>query len=274
MTAPVRNFENIAFERARFVIARNSPRKQKCQAKHYCASNEQQGEISDGIARNLACARLYVACADIKPAGLAHRFQFHRLEQRFADQAGATRSFSASIWPHKELQPGKCERAPPARGSAIQQGLEVSGCPAISAEYASSINPNGSKVSRERAATFFRGNTARSHLIARPLIGVPRGRRFQRTPLLRRVVFSRPQPFKQVTDQAAQSEILRHQIFHLPHGRNVETAELAAPAVEGAWGYAGGTADLRNWNARAGFPKQLEDFALRESGTPHWMLRL
>ena len=54
-------------------------------------------------------------------------------------------------------------------------------------------------MSRERAATFFRGNTARSHLIARPLIGVPRGRRFQRTPLLRRVVIRRPQPFKQVT---------------------------------------------------------------------------
>src|SRR6202051_5291550 len=90
MTAPVPNFENIAFERARFVIALNSPRKQKCQAKHYCASNEQQGEISDGIARNLACAGLYVACADTKSAGLAHRLQFHRLEQRFANQDGAT----------------------------------------------------------------------------------------------------------------------------------------------------------------------------------------
>jgi hypothetical protein len=36
--------------------------------KHYRASNEQQGEISDGIARNLACAGLYVACTDIKSA--------------------------------------------------------------------------------------------------------------------------------------------------------------------------------------------------------------
>src|ERR1700730_17279491 len=78
MTAPVRNFENIAFERARFVIALNSPRKQKCQAKHYCASNEQQAEISDGIARNLACAGLYVTCADIKSVRAARRWYFHR----------------------------------------------------------------------------------------------------------------------------------------------------------------------------------------------------
>src|SRR5258708_20769389 len=163
---------------------------------------------------------------------------------------------------------------PPARGSAIQQGLEMSGCPAISAEHASAVNRNGSKVSGERAATFFRGNTARSHLIARPLFGGPRSRRFQRTPLLRRVVIRRPQSFEQVADQAAQSQVLRHQIFHLPHGRNRKYAELAAPAVEGAWGDAGGLANLRNWNAGAGFPKQLEDFALRESGTPHWMLRL
>src|SRR5258708_297168 len=252
----------------------NSPRKQKCQVKHYCASNEQQGEISDGIARNLACAGLYVACADIKSADLALRLQFHRLNKDLPIKP-APRGLSVRPYGRtKKLQSDKCECAPPARVSAIQQGLEMSGRPAISAEHASAINPNGSKVSRERAATFFRGNTARSHLIARPLIGVPRGRRFQRTPLLRRVVIRRPQPFKQVTDQAAQSQILRHQIFHLPHGRNVETAELAAPAVEGAWSYAGGTADLRNWNAGAGFPKQLEDFALRESGTPHWMLRL
>ncbi|SEE11004.1 hypothetical protein SAMN05444164_6938 [Bradyrhizobium erythrophlei] len=243
-------------------------------SKHYCASNEQQGEISDGIARNLAGAGLYVACADTKQPAWRTVCNFTAWNKDLPIKP-APRGLSVRPYGRtKKLQSDECARAPPARGSAIQQGLEMSGCPPISAEHASAIDPNGSKMSRERAATFFRGNTARSHLIARPLTGIPRGRRFQRSPLFRRVVITRPQPFKQVTDQAAQSQILRHQILHLPHGRNVETPELAAPAVEGSWSYAGGTADLRNWNAGAGFPKQLEDFALRESGTPHWMLRL
>jgi hypothetical protein len=129
-------------------------------------------------------------------------------------------------------------------------------------------------MSSERAATFFRGNTARSHLIARPCVGPRGGRGLQRAPLFRRAVSGRPQLFKQVTDQSAQPLVLRHQVFHLPHGRNVETAELAAPAVEGAWGDAGGLADVRHWNAGVGFPKQLEDFILHKPGTPHWMLRL
>src|ERR1700687_1997649 len=112
MTAPVRNFENIAFERARFVIALNSPRKQKCQAKHYCASNEQQGEISDGIARNLACAGLYVACADIKSAGLATVCNFTAWDKDLPIKP-APRGLSVRTYGRtKKLQSDKCERAP------------------------------------------------------------------------------------------------------------------------------------------------------------------
>src|SRR5713226_2680655 len=136
------------------------PRKPKHQVIDYCASNEQQGERSGAIARNLACTGLYVACADIKSAGLAHRLQFHRLELRFANQDGATRFFQCV---DMDAQSNCSQTNATARllhpGARYSRVSKMSGCPAISAEHASAINPNGSKMSGERAATFFRGNT-------------------------------------------------------------------------------------------------------------------
>src|ERR1700722_9273711 len=113
----------------------NSPRKPKCPEKHYCASNEQQAEISDGIARNLACAGLSVTCADIKSVRAARRWYFHRQNKDLPITPNATRSF-------------QCVHLGAQRNCSQTNARlpEMPGWPTKSAGHASAIDPNGSKV--------------------------------------------------------------------------------------------------------------------------------
>lgn len=108
--------------------------------------------------------------------------------------------------------------------------------------------------SAQGATALLCGNTTRSDLLARPLSRW-RGFRFCHLWRYSDGSIGGPQTLKQIAYQSAQPQILRHQFLHLPHGRDIESAEPAEPALEGSLGDTGGFADLRDRNADTGLAK-------------------
>jgi hypothetical protein len=227
----------------------------KWQVKAYCGATGRQAEISDSVARNLVENDLYVASADIKLAGLRLVCEFTAARRNFILESAADRT-------SRHCTNKKRSSAPIHR--VTHRSREISGFRLLSAVYA-----NRSEMSHECAPALSSRDPARARLVAVCL----RSRRCLWCALLRAGVIGCPQKLEQIIDQASQSRIFRYQVFHLPRGRRIEPAKLATPAIEGPRIDPGATADIGHCNASTGFSKQLENFAPRESGTPHGMLR-
>jgi hypothetical protein len=155
----------------------------------------------------------------------------------------------------------------------MPQHLLTSLCRSSATDETSRIYAHRCKAPGQGATALLCGNTTRSDLLARPL-SRRRGFRFYHLWRYSHGSIGGPQTLEQIAYQSAQPQILRHQFLHLPHGRDIESAEPATPAVEGSLGDTGGFADLRDRNAGTGLAKQMQNFVFRKSGTPHWMLRL